>query len=105
MIKLIVANTMQPNRRARRYHEIECGSSRPPISEWSGQSPWRNPLLAHERHSHELIRLLQVIALYVPGATTTRVWLHRKRGVTIGQRVFIGTDAILETARPELISI
>ncbi len=50
-------------------------------------------------------RVLQLLALYVPGATTSRVWLHRRRGVQIGDRVFIGTAAILETERPDLISI
>jgi heptaprenylglycerol acetyltransferase len=50
-------------------------------------------------------RFLQAIALYAPGATTTRVWLHRMRGVRIGKDTFIGTAAILETERPELISI
>jgi acetyltransferase-like isoleucine patch superfamily enzyme len=52
-----------------------------------------------------LIRLLQVLALYAPGAGSVRVWLHRRRGVQIGRNVFIGTDSILETSRPELISI
>lgn len=50
-------------------------------------------------------RLLQLLALYVPGAYTTRVWLHRRRGVTIGQRVFIGTAAIIETERPDCVTI
>jgi len=50
-------------------------------------------------------RLLQVIALYIPGATTTRVWLHRMRGVRIGEGTFIGTAAIIETERPELVTI
>ena len=50
-------------------------------------------------------RALQVVALYAPGSMTVRVWLHRRRGVTIGRDVFIGTDAILETDRPELICI
>jgi acetyltransferase-like isoleucine patch superfamily enzyme len=36
---------------------------------------------------------------------TLRPWLHRRRGVTIGRNVFVGTDAIIETARPELVSI
>lgn len=52
-----------------------------------------------------MIRLFQVIALYIPGATTVRVWLHRSRGVTIGKDVFIGTSVILETSKPELIYI
>lgn len=51
------------------------------------------------------VRALQSIARSAPGATTTRVRLHRARGVTIGTGVFIGTDALIETSRPELISI
>ena len=50
-------------------------------------------------------RFLQVVAVYAPGATTTRVWLHRLRGVKIGDGSFIGTAAILETEWPDLISI
>jgi hypothetical protein len=52
-----------------------------------------------------LNRLLQAVALYIPGGTTTRVWLHRLRGVRIGDETFISTAAILETERPDLISI
>ncbi len=43
-------------------------------------------------------RLLQILALYAPGLTTGRVWLHRLRGVRIGKNVAIGTSAIIETA-------
>jgi len=50
-------------------------------------------------------RLLQVIALYVPGLTSLRVKLHRMRGVRIGKNVAIGTAAIIETAHPELVWI
>jgi acyl-CoA synthetase (AMP-forming)/AMP-acid ligase II/acetyltransferase-like isoleucine patch superfamily enzyme/acyl carrier protein len=50
-------------------------------------------------------RLLQAIALYMPGDKSTRVWLHRGRGVRIGRNTAIGTSVILETARPDLISI
>ncbi len=50
-------------------------------------------------------RFLQAIALYIPGAQTLRVWLHRMRGVKMGKRIFIGTAAIIETAFPELVSI
>lgn len=60
---------------------------------------WRY-LLADARN-----RLLQLVALYAPGATTVRPKLHRWRGVEVGKDVFIGTDAILETAYPNLISI
>ena len=51
------------------------------------------------------IRLLQVLALHAPGSMSLRVWLHRRRGVTIGRDAFIGTDVILETHRPELIRL
>src|SRR2546427_9065828 len=50
-------------------------------------------------------RLLQVVALYAPGQTTVRVWLHRRRGVRIGNDVRIGTDVLIETAFPEWVRI
>jgi acetyltransferase-like isoleucine patch superfamily enzyme len=50
-------------------------------------------------------RLLALIALYGPGAETTRVRLHRMRGVKIGEGCFIGTDVIIETAFPHLVEI
>ena len=50
-------------------------------------------------------RLLQILARFSPGATTLRVRLHQSRGVKIGKGVWIGYDAILETAYPHLISI
>jgi acetyltransferase-like isoleucine patch superfamily enzyme len=50
-------------------------------------------------------RLLQEIARMAPGAKTLRVRLHRARGVNIGKDVWIGYDAILETAYPNLIRI
>jgi acetyltransferase-like isoleucine patch superfamily enzyme len=49
------------------------------------------------------LRLLQFLALYAPGAI--RIWLHRRRGVTIGRGVYIGIDVIFDTDRPELICI
>ena len=48
-------------------------------------------------------RLFQIAALYAPGFKTTRVWLHRLRGVSIGENVSIGLSVILETAYPSLI--
>src|SRR5688572_3627457 len=50
-------------------------------------------------------RVLQEIARTAPGAQTLRVRLHRARGVNIGKNVWIGYDAILETAHPDLITI
>ena len=49
--------------------------------------------------------LLQVTAQHAPGARTVRVWLHRMRGVELGRDVFIGTDVIIETAYPKLVSM
>ena len=50
-------------------------------------------------------RLLQYVALYAPGYKTTRVWLHRMRGVSIGKNVSIGLSALIETAYPRLVTI
>ena len=59
------------------------------------ESPWR---AARNR-------VLQTLAREAPGALTTRVRLHRARGVKIGSNVYIGYDVILETSFPELITI
>ncbi len=50
-------------------------------------------------------RILQTIAREAPGSQTTRVRLHRARGVNIGANVWIGYDVVLDTAFPELITI
>lgn len=50
-------------------------------------------------------RLLQLLALYLPGATTLRPRLHRLRGVEMGDEVFVGTAVIIETSQPQLVSI
>lgn len=50
-------------------------------------------------------RILQEVARIIPGARTTRVLLHRWRGVSIGKGAWIGYDCILETSRPHLIRI
>jgi amino acid adenylation domain-containing protein len=61
---------------------------------------------AKERFLRALLnRILQVLALYAPGLTSLRVWLHRLRGVRIGNNVAIGTSAIIETAHPRLVWI
>ena len=60
----------------------------------------RDPLLRGAKN-----RLLQVVALYAPGADTFRVRLHRARGVRIGDGTFISTGALIETAYPELVWI
>jgi len=50
-------------------------------------------------------RILQALARHAPGATSWRVWLNRWRGVHIGKHVWIGYDAIIETSRPDLVTI
>lgn len=50
-------------------------------------------------------RLLQLAARVAPGSSTLRVLLHRWRGVKIGKRVFIGYDAVIETSRPQFVTI
>lgn len=50
-------------------------------------------------------RVLQLLARISPGARTLRVMLHRARGVKIGKGVWIGYDVVLDTARPDLVTI
>lgn len=50
-------------------------------------------------------RLFQLLALYAPGFKTTRVWLHRMRGVTIGANTSVGLSVLIESAYPRLVSI
>ena len=50
-------------------------------------------------------RVFQVLAEFAPGAQGLRVWLHRRRGVRIGEGCFISYQVLLETEHPELIEI
>jgi len=50
-------------------------------------------------------RILQLFAFHAPGAKSLSVRLHRWRGVKIGQGVWIGYQVLLDTSRPDLISI
>lgn len=52
-----------------------------------------------------LNRILQIIALYAPGGRSLKPFLHRLRGVRMGARVWIGTDCIIETMRPDLVQL
>ena len=49
-------------------------------------------------------RILQSFAKVLP-SSSVRVALHRARGVRIGKGVWIGTEVILDTAYPSLITI
>jgi acetyltransferase-like isoleucine patch superfamily enzyme len=50
-------------------------------------------------------RALQVLALYAPGGDSTRVLLHRLRGVHIGERSWIGFDTLIEPEYPHRVVI
>jgi len=50
-------------------------------------------------------RILQQLAMLLPGAMGLRVALHRLRGVRIGKDVWIGHESLIETAWPSLVSI
>jgi acyl-[acyl carrier protein]--UDP-N-acetylglucosamine O-acyltransferase len=52
-----------------------------------------------------MIRILQPLAMFMPGAQSLRVWLHRARGVSIGTNVWISFNVVLETELPNLIRI
>lgn len=50
-------------------------------------------------------RCLQVLTLFIPGAQSARVILHRARGVKIGKGAWISFNVTLETSNPHLITI
>jgi acetyltransferase-like isoleucine patch superfamily enzyme len=50
-------------------------------------------------------RALQALALYAPGGDSTRVWLHRRRGVEIGKDTWIGFDTMIEPSYPHRVVI
>jgi acetyltransferase-like isoleucine patch superfamily enzyme len=64
---------------------------------------WQEPAEGSLRGS--LGRIFQILARSMPGAKTLRVMLHRARGVKIGKGAWIGYDVVLDTARPDLITI
>jgi acetyltransferase-like isoleucine patch superfamily enzyme len=50
-------------------------------------------------------RVLHLLARFLPGARSVRPWLHRLRGVKVGEGVFIGDDVYLENEYPEAVEI
>src|SRR3989440_13020211 len=50
-------------------------------------------------------RWLHVVARYMPLPPATRASLHRRRGVNVGRRVFIGTEAFIDDAVPTSVSL
>jgi acetyltransferase-like isoleucine patch superfamily enzyme len=50
-------------------------------------------------------RVLQLAALYSPGGDTIRPMLHRRRGVKIGRRTWVGFDTLIEPSYPHRVEI
>jgi len=50
-------------------------------------------------------RWLHVVARYAPLAPSWRVELHRRRGVRVGRRVFIGTEVFIDDAVPSSVTL
>jgi acetyltransferase-like isoleucine patch superfamily enzyme len=61
--------------------------------------------MSWERFSGIKNRALQLAALYSPGGDTIRPMLHRRRGVKIGRRTWIGFDALIEPSYPNRVEI
>ena len=55
--------------------------------------------------SRILQRLLGKIAMIAPGGYTIRPWLHKKRGVRIGEHVWIGQLVYIDELHPEQVTI
>ncbi len=50
-------------------------------------------------------RILHKLAYVSPGGYTFRVWIHRKRGVKIGQNVWISQFVYIDELHPEAVTI
>jgi acetyltransferase-like isoleucine patch superfamily enzyme len=50
-------------------------------------------------------RWLHLIARYTPLPPAGRVALHRRRGVRVGERVFIGTEVFIDDASPSSVTL
>lgn len=50
-------------------------------------------------------RVFQILALYAPGGDTVRIWLHRARGVKIGEGCWIGAGALIDPGFPHRVQI
>ena len=84
----------------RRLSLLRTSMTEAAVTRPAKRAPWEENSLVGLKN-----RLLQTIARVVPGAETLRIRLHRWRGVKIGNGVYIGYDAIIETSRPQLVTI
>jgi acetyltransferase-like isoleucine patch superfamily enzyme len=52
-----------------------------------------------------LQRLLQKMAHGLPGGGSLRPWLHRRRGVNVGEHVWIGQQVYIDDLHPDAVTI
>lgn len=74
------------------------------------QKLWGNIPVSPETRGSRVIgalgkRWLHVVARYAPLPPATRASLHRRRGVSVGHRVFIGTEVFIDDAVPSSVTI
>ena len=50
-------------------------------------------------------RILHKLAFFLPGGDTLRPWLHRRRGVKIGENVWISQYVYIDELHPEAVII
>jgi len=73
------------------------------LTESLASRPSKRPSKSFARRS--LNRFLHLLCRMSPGSGSFRIWLHRRRGVRIGEGVFIGDDVYLENEYPEAVEI
>lgn len=71
---------------------------------------WGNIPVSPETQGANLLgavakRWLHVVARYAPLPPATRAALHRRRGVNVGKRVFIGTEVFIDDAVPSSVTL
>ena len=71
---------------------------------------WGNIPVSPETQGANLVgavgkRWLHVVARYAPLPPAARAVLHRRRGVSVGSRVFIGTEVFIDDAVPASVTL
>ena len=75
------------------------------FKKWMGQIPLEEEFSGVGAIKSVYFRLLHAIARYLPMFPRWRVALHKSRGVTIGERVFIGSAVFIDNTYPDSIVI
>jgi acetyltransferase-like isoleucine patch superfamily enzyme len=71
---------------------------------------WGNVPVGPETQGRHVVgavgkRWLHLVARYAPLPPATRAALHRRRGVHVGRRVFIGTEVCIDDAVPSAVTL